>query len=321
MKITPSYQIFILHLCYFQGKVVDRFASPRIFGNLTFGKKLTWFERSISDVFPKVEGDVITFRERNALRVNTQNLLEFIHTLPHLECIILKENRFFLCDKVQKAFKSLVPIKKMAITVEKHFEDFIGSKIVESLEFTQTRSWFVNWKFLSSLERLRELCIKSDIEPGRPFFEFLKLDRLELLSISNRKFKGKGEKAFFQTISLLENLKTLKLTAKYVQNAVLSDKIQTLYLEWNDFYSDFSPNNEENIQNFIRGPGVRFLFMYYEYPRRWRAVRRNVDYRFLSTVDLRRYFPLLERVKAQDLDYSSAYKVVKFNGPLCEHIR
>lgn len=121
------------------------------------------------------------------MRFHTQNLLEFIHTFTHLECIILKENRFYSSDKVKEAFKSLVSIKKIAIIAEKHFEDFVGSKIVESLEFTQTRSWFVNWKFLSSLERLRELCIKSDIEPGRPFFEFLKLDRLELLSISNRK--------------------------------------------------------------------------------------------------------------------------------------
>ena len=101
-------------------------------------------------------------------------------------------------------------------------------------------------------------------------------------------------------------------------NVVLSDKIETLYLEWKDCYSDYSPKKDENIKNFIRGPGVRFLLVHYQYPQE--GVPKNVDFSFLSTLDLRRYFPRLERVKAENVKEKAAYKVLRSYEPLCELI-
>ena len=132
-------------------------------------------------------------------------------------------------------------------------------------------------------------------------------------------FDDEDDKMFFQALGPLKNLKTLKLKHKYVQNAVLSDKIEALYLYWKDYYTDYSPNNEENINNFIRGPGVKYLYMNFStitLP----DVTQNVDYSFLSTVDLRRYFPMLEKVKGEHLEENAAYKVLKSNEPLCDHI-
>ena len=99
---------------------------------------------------------------------------------------------------------------------------------------------------------------RSEFEPDETFFEFLKLDRLEMLSIQNSMFDDEDDKMFFQALGPLKNLKTLKLKHKYVQNAVLSDKIEALYLWWKDHPTDNSTNREEIINSFIRGPGVFF---------------------------------------------------------------
>ena len=234
-----------------------------------------------------------TYKNETSIQVS------FFYAVPNLECIVFDKYGFQLCNELKIAFKSLVSLKKIFITVEERFEDFIGSKIVEHLDFYQTNSQFVNWNFISTLERLRKLRIRSEFEPEKPFFDFLKLDRLELLSIENRTFEGEAHEILFQTIRPLKNLKTLILSGKYVQNAVLSDKIETLHLFWDDSYSNNSLSNDEIIDNFIRGPGVKYLYMIFPtfvFP----GTPQNVDYSSLLTVDLRRYFPLLQRAQIDD---------------------
>lgn len=76
-----------------------------------------------------------------------------------------------------------------------------------------------------------------------------------------------------------------------------------------DCYYYYSPNNKEIENNFIRGPAV-------EKPE---DDPHFIDYSFLSTVDLRRYFPMLKRIKTYN-EGSEAYKVVDCCEPLCEHI-
>lgn len=90
----------------------------------------------------------------------------------------------------------------------------------------------------------------------------------------------------------------------------MSDKIETLYLWKMDCYYYYSPNNKEIENNFIWGPAV-------EKPE---DDPHFIDYSFLSTVDLRRYFPMLERVKGEHLEENAAYKVLRSKEPLCEHI-
>ena len=178
---------------------------------------------------------------------------------------------------------------------------------------------FVNWSFISSLERLCELSINSQFEPVEPFFDFLKLDRLEKLSISNGNFNEEDQEMFFQAIRPLKNLKTLGFILRYVQNVVLSDRIETLLLWWIDIYGVSSPpNSHEAIDNLIRGPGVRYLFM--RYPSIEGEGENTPQRQSYRMVDLRRYFPKLERVKAENVQESAAYKVITLDEPLSKHI-
>lgn len=121
---------------------------------------------------------------------------------------------------------------------------------------------------------------------------------------------------FFQTVKPLKNLKSLSLLFKYVQNTVLSQIIETLFLLCNDEYTEYSPNNDENIKNFIRGPGVKWLLMHIDPPLRSEDIPNNIDYSFLSTVNLQRYFPKLERVHAPFLRTGEGYTIVPPWEPL-----
>lgn len=313
VKAFPS-----VHLPNLERLVVERRRSPLIFNHLTFGKKITWAEFPMPYDFPKIKDGVIYFENRREWNPDIEDLLGFLLAVPHLECIIFDQYGSNFSIELKNALKSLVSLKKISIIVEERVEDFIGSKIVEDLEFEQTKSRLVNWSFISSLEQLRKLCIGCDFKPKEPFFDFLKLDRLEMLSIFNRNFDSKDYGMFFQTIRPLKNLKTLALRFRYVQNAVLSDKIETLILTCSDYYLRFSRNTNENIENFIRGPGVKNLYMRYGHTSPLERAPKKEDYSFLLTVDLRQYFPLLERVKFNDLKKSESYKVLKCSEPLCE---
>lgn len=131
---------------------------------LVFGSKLTWLEKSLDTVFPIVDGVEFYLEQQSEISTKAENLLEFLKALPNLECLIL-DDEFEPTDELKRAFKSLSRLKKIDFKVKDRIENYIDSKVVETLHFQQASSSLVNWNFISSLERLKRLVVSNDFKP------------------------------------------------------------------------------------------------------------------------------------------------------------
>ena len=150
------------------------------------------------------------------------------------------------------------------------------------------------------------------------FVKFLKFDRQEKLSIEPHFPDESVSNAFDASIRSLQNLKTLDLQTEVVLIGLLNENIESLRLSWNVPSRYKPPVEHEVVENFIRGPSVKNLILRYSIldDRRQLLDSGDVYATFLSTVNLKQYFPKLERVDCDFLKENEDFKLVKCPEPV-----
>lgn len=222
---------------------------------LIIGEKLLWIRDYHDDLTFEFESKLSAqFNQRS-----NQKLLAFLKNYPNLEGFDQGSQYSTEQDELAEAFKSLKHLKCLHLMPTGPIQNYIGSEKIEELALDLPEFDKVDWSCLVGLKNLVNLRLWGEFNPSVEFFDYLKLDRLELLSFIPQYSEEKEVLLFFEAISQLKRLKTLRLCIdRVVKNPVLSESVEYLTVKISEpFLGDY---HELSILDYLPiGKGVRHL--------------------------------------------------------------
>lgn len=277
--------------------------------NFTTGTKLKWIDLNLSWTLPTMNAseEVVLFHKGISTN-NSREFLNFLNAHADLECFSGFDTvKFQSLPPILSAFKAMKSLKRLNCCINVPLEDFIGSTVLEHLSIGLYNRLNPNWNFIKSLERLNHLEITSSFTPDDEFWDFLRLDRLDSLSIPLCELDPQSNDLFFKVLGQLKNLRVLMVANNHTKNPILSQSIEILTI-----YILCKEKNQKLISEFLPfGSRVKHLSI----------LTSGCDQRSIE-LDLAKFYPRLLSLRSFPCIFnrSSKYKVSTFDRPLCEGI-
>lgn len=296
-------------------KLVILNCNLRVQKKLSGGTKLKWIEAD-GDFTPAllINGEKVIFYEGyQGFGFNNRPSLHFLQTHKNLECSAVNHpNAYESISEIAAAYKAMKNLKKFTHSSQP-IQNFIGSRVLESLKF-ETNSFFrPNCAFIKTLKKLVHLEIQNSFNPNADFWEFLELDRLESLMIANYNLNPTSNERLYQVLGQLKKLRILKVPNNYAKNPALSKSVEifSLYIQEDENKRIF---NNLQFQNYLLtalpfGPGVKYL-----------QIDSNVCSGTPINCDLTNFYPQLVRMKCKNCSFTlnPKYNIDESKRPLCD---
>ena len=202
--------------------------------HLILGEKLLWIEGYHDDLSFEFEKTLPSYEPEEV--DEKVKLLRFMKNYPKLQGFKDNSDSFLYGGNVLQEFKLLKHLKYLYLYRVDPIQEYIGSENIEHLFLNHTFVDEIDWNYVASVKKLRVLSFRSIYNPPGEFFEYLRSDHLESLTLRLRYFEKNDKILFFEAISQTKKLKSVRLSVDaIVKNPVLSDSIESLEFEIKEF--------------------------------------------------------------------------------------